>query len=70
MVEISLGGALVPSLAAYVAASIVLFLATDRVASAIGFYRAVWHPALVRVALWASLFSGLVLSTGSGGLLW
>jgi len=36
----------------------------DRIASPLGLYRLVWHPPLVRLALFACLFSGLVLLTG------
>jgi len=70
LVEVSLGGALMPSLALYAVASVMLFVVADRVASAIGFYRAVWHPALVRLALFACVLSGLVLSTRTGGPPW
>ena len=62
--EVSLFGALAPSLLLYFLASIVLFLVIDRVASPLGFYRYVWHPPLVRLALFACVFSGLVLLTG------
>jgi hypothetical protein len=61
--EIPLFGALVPSLLLYFLASIALFLVIDRVASPLGFYRFVWHPPLVRLALFAGVFSGLVLFT-------
>ena len=57
LVEISLAGALMPSLVLYVVASLVLFVAADRLASAIGFSRLVWHPALVRLALFACVLS-------------
>ena len=62
--EIALFGALVPSLLLYFLASIALFMVVDRIASPLGFYRLVWHPPLVRLALLACLFSGLVLFTG------
>jgi hypothetical protein len=61
--EIALFGALAPSLLLYFLASTALFLVIDRVASPLGFYRLVWHPPLVRLALFACLFSGLVLLT-------
>jgi hypothetical protein len=61
--EIALFGALAPSLLLYFLASIPLFLMVDRVASPLGFYRFVWHPPLVRLALFVCLFSGLVLLT-------
>ena len=62
--EVSLFGALAPSLLLYFLASIALFLVIDRVASPLGFYRLVWHPPLVRLALFACVFSGFVLLTG------
>ena len=49
--EIPLFGALAPSLLLYFLASIALFLVIDRIASPLGFYRLVWHPPLVRLAL-------------------
>jgi protein AaeX len=61
--EISLFGALVPSLLLYFLAAIPLFLVIDRLASPLGIYRLVWHPPLVRLALFVCLFSGLVLLT-------
>jgi hypothetical protein len=62
--EIPLFGALAPSLLLYFLATIALFLVIDRIASPLGLYRLVWHPPLVRLALFACLFSGLVLLTG------
>jgi hypothetical protein len=61
--EISLFGALVPSLLLYFLTAIPLFLAIDRLASPLGIYRLVWHPPLARLALFVCLFSGLVLLT-------
>ena len=61
--EIALFGALVPSPLLYFLATIPLFLAVDRIASPFGVYRLVWHPPLVRLALFACLLSGLVLLT-------
>jgi hypothetical protein len=61
--EIALFGALVPSVLLYFLAAIPLFLMIDRLASPLGFYRLVWHPPLVRLALFACVFSGLVLLT-------
>jgi len=61
--ELGVFGAGVPSLLFYFLAAIVLFLVIDRLASPIGFYRLVWHPPLVRLALFVCLFSGLVLLT-------
>ena len=59
--EIGLFGALVPSLLLYFLLAIPLFLALDRLVSPLGLYRIVWHPPLVRLALFVCLFSGLVL---------
>jgi protein AaeX len=61
--EISVFGALMPSLLLYFLTAIPLFLVIDRVASPLGLYRLVWHPPLVRVALFVCVFSALVLST-------
>ena len=61
--EISLFGALVPSLLLFFLTAIPLFLAIDRLASPLGIYRLVWHPPLARLALFVCLFSGLVLLT-------
>jgi len=59
--EVSVFGALVPSLLLYFLAAVPLFLALDKVATPLGFYRLTWHPPLVRLALFVSLLSGLVL---------
>ena len=61
--EVGLFGALVPSLLLYFLAAIPLFLVIDRLASPLGFYRLVWHPPLVRLALFTCVFSGIVLLT-------
>ena len=61
--EISLFGAGVPSLLLYFLAAVPLFLVADRLARLLGLYRLVWHPSLVRLALFVCLFSGLVLVT-------
>jgi protein AaeX len=61
--EISLLGAGVPSLLLYFVVAIPLFLVLDRLASPFGLHRLVWHPLLVRLALFVCLFSGLVLLT-------
>jgi hypothetical protein len=47
----------------YFLAAVGLFLAVDQLAKPLGFYRLVWHPPLVRLALFVSLFAGLVLFT-------
>ena len=62
--EFAIFGAFAPSVLFYLLASVLLFLMIDRIAWPLGFYRRVWHPPLVRLALFACLFSGLVLFTG------
>lgn len=62
--EIALFGALAPSLLLYFLASVLLFLVADRIALPLGFYRLVWYPPLVRLALFVCVLSGLVLLTG------
>ena len=54
--EISLFGALVPSVLLYFLTAIPLFIAIDRLASPLGLYRLVWHPPLVRLALFVACF--------------
>jgi hypothetical protein len=61
--EIGLFGAGVPSLLLYFLVAIPLFLVIDRLASPLGLYRLIWHPPLVRLALFVCLFSALVLLT-------
>ena len=61
--EIPLFGALVPSLLLYSMAAIPCFLIVDRIAATLGFYRQVWHPPLVKLALLACVLSSLVLLT-------
>jgi hypothetical protein len=61
--EISLFGAGVPSLLLCFLAAVPLFLTVDQLARPLGLYRLVWHPPLVRLALFVCLFSGLVLLT-------
>jgi hypothetical protein len=61
--EIALFGAGVPSLLLYFLAAVLLFLVLDQLAKPLGLYRLVWHPPLVRLALFVCLFSGLVLLT-------
>lgn len=65
--EIAFGGALMPSTLPYALLSVVLFVVLDRIASAVGFYKLCWHPALARVALFTCLFAGIVLLARSAG---
>jgi protein AaeX len=61
--EIGLLGAGVPSLLLYFLAAIALFLVVDQLAKPLRLYRLVWHPPLVRLALFVCLFCSLVLLT-------
>jgi hypothetical protein len=67
--EIYLLGGLAPSLLLYGVATIPLFLLVDRLSLAVGFYRLVWNPPLVRLALFVCILSGMVLITRPEGVL-
>ena len=60
--EVSLFGALAPSLLLYFLASVPLFLALDRLISSLGVYRLLWNPPLARFGLFVCLFCALSLS--------
>ena len=62
--EIALFSVLMPALLPVFLASGVLYWMLDRLLARAGLYRRVWHPALFRAALFASLFSA------AGLLLW
>jgi len=61
--ELSIFGALAPSLLLYFLAAILLFVILDQVIALFGIYRFLWHPALARFGIFLCLFSVLVLST-------
>ena len=61
--ELSLFGALAPSLLLYFLAAIPLFVIVDRLIARLGVYRLVWHPPLVQFGLFLCIFSMLVLAT-------
>ncbi|MBV8192248.1 MAG: DUF1656 domain-containing protein [Alphaproteobacteria bacterium] len=61
--EVSLFGALAPSLLLYFVAALVLFVVVDPLFAGLGLYRFAWHPALARFGAFLCLFSVLVLST-------
>jgi len=66
LIEIPLFGALAPSFLLYFLSSIILFVIADRlVITPLGVYRLVWHPPLVRLALFLCVFSVLVFATRS-----
>jgi uncharacterized protein DUF1656 len=59
--EISLFGALAPSLLLYFLASIPVYLVLDRLISHLGAYRLLWNPPLARFGLFVCLFCALSL---------
>ena len=59
--EISLFGALAPSLLLYFLVSIPVFVALDRLISRLGASRLVWNPPLARFGLFVCLFCALSL---------
>jgi hypothetical protein len=67
--EIYLFGGLAPSLLLYGVTAIPLFLLVDRLSLVVGFYRLVWNPPLVRLALFVCILSGMVLITRPEGVL-
>ncbi len=54
--ELSLFGALVPSLFLVFLVSVVLQTILDRIMGRIGVYRHVWHPPLFRVSIFFCIF--------------
>ena len=60
--EIDVLGAFVPAFAAWFVASLVLFTLADVLLTKVGFYRLVWHPPLVRFALFVILLWGIGLA--------
>lgn len=59
--ELAVFGFMLPTLLPLFVASLVLQGWLDRLLGYIGLYRAVWHPALVRLCLLICIFSGLTL---------
>lgn len=59
--ELAVFGVMLPTLLPLFVASLLLQGLLDRLLGWAGVYRAVWHPALVRLCLLASIFSGLTL---------
>ena len=59
--EVSLFGALAPSLLLYFLASVPVFLGVDRVVSRLGVYHLLWNPPLTRFCLFVCLFCALSL---------
>ncbi|ASG23063.1 MULTISPECIES: DUF1656 domain-containing protein [Nitrospirillum] len=61
MAELDVAGIFMAPIVGYVAATLVLFLLLRGLLAHLGFWRAVWHPALVEAALFSILLAGLVL---------
>jgi hypothetical protein len=61
--ELSIGGVLVSPLLPYFVATIPVFWLVDKLFQRFGGYRWVWHPAMVRLALFVILFT-LLFSYG------
>lgn len=59
--ELAIFGVLIPTLLPLFIASIGLQALLDRILGRLGFYRAVWHPSLVRLCLFTAIFGALVL---------
>ncbi|MDG3443447.1 DUF1656 domain-containing protein [Nitrospirillum amazonense] len=61
MAELDVAGIFMAPIVGYVAVTLVLFLLLRGLLAYLGFWRIVWHPALVEAALFSILLSGLVL---------
>ena len=59
--ELSVLGALVPSLLLVFLLSLLLQWGVDRLSGRFGLYRNVWNPPLLRLAVFVSIFGGLGL---------
>ncbi|CAB3802966.1 Protein AaeX [Paraburkholderia ultramafica] len=62
--ELSFISLLVPSLLPIFVGCCIAYWIADRLLGRTGLYRHVWHPALFRVSLFVSLFSGIGLLLG------
>lgn len=60
--EIAVQGVYMPTLSLVFLLALVLAWVLDRVLSALDLYRLVWHPALLRLSLFACLFGALALA--------
>jgi protein AaeX len=63
LLEVSLFGALIPSLLLYFVAAVALFALVDWLLMRLDLYRFTWHPPLARFGAFLCVFSVLVLST-------
>lgn len=59
--EIAVFGVMLPTLLPLSIAGLALQIALDRLLARIGLYRRVWHPALVRLCLFMTIFGALIL---------
>jgi hypothetical protein len=59
--ELAFGDALVPGLLVLFVISLALLWLIDWLAGRFGLYRLVWHPPIVRLALFVCVFGGLAL---------
>jgi hypothetical protein len=62
--EMSIGGVLMSPLLPLFIATIVIFWLVDKLLQGVGWYRWVWHPALVRLSLFVILYSLLFVYGG------
>lgn len=60
--ELSVFGVLIPTLLPLFLASLLLQGLLDRVLGLAGAYKVLWHPALVRLCLFACIFAGLTIT--------
>ncbi|GAB7527772.1 DUF1656 domain-containing protein [Pseudomonas sp. 3A(2025)] len=60
--EIAVQGVYMPTLSLVFLLALVLAWVLDRVLSALDLYRLFWHPALLRLSLFACLFGALALA--------
>ena len=59
--EITVFGVMLPSVLPLFLVCLLLQVTLDRALGALGFYRRVWHPSLVRLCLFAAIFGGAIL---------
>jgi hypothetical protein len=59
--ELVVFGVQLPMLLPLFLLAIALQFVCDRLLGAVGFYRVVWHPSLVRLCLFCCIFGALVL---------
>jgi hypothetical protein len=60
--ELSIFGILIPTLLPIFLSSLLILGLLDRVLGLAGVYKLLWHPALVRLCLFAGIFAGLTIT--------